>query len=167
MTWTGYAATPAHSRHSRSRLSPGRCCTKLTRSLDGKPVAGDSYRRRRKGLNAALEYAAESHDLDGNPLKLVKTKRDGIIGSTTYSRVWEEARQIAFTPRPGRIPARWPPYDLRHAALTTWLNAVSGRQRGGQQIAGDYFRVLTSHYDLERRTTKAPQTCGLLRGNST
>jgi len=29
--------------------------------------------------------------------RLFRNERDGIIGSTTYSRVWEEARRLAFT----------------------------------------------------------------------
>jgi integrase len=256
----------------------------LTRSLDDKPVAGDTYRRRRRGLNAAVEYAVESHDLDSNPLKAIKTKRvaiedrvdprvvvtqaqarelltavsyvgswdrargrrlvgffavlyyaglrpaeavalrvtdcylpaegwgrltlaetlpvttkkwtndgerfdrrglkqrepdavrlvpippalvkilrahidqfgvaedgrlfrnerDGIIGSTTYSRVWEEARHIAFTPAQVASPLAGRPYDLRHAALTTWLNAVSPGEVSKR--AGNSVEVLLRRY---------------------
>src|SRR5258707_859654 len=47
----------------------------LGRTLDDKPVAGDTYRPRRRGLNAAIEDAVESHVLGDNPLKRVKTKR--------------------------------------------------------------------------------------------
>jgi integrase len=43
--------------------------------LDGGKVAGDTYRRRRRGLNAAVEYAVEGKNLDENPLHHVKTKR--------------------------------------------------------------------------------------------
>jgi integrase len=55
--------------------------------------------------------------------RLFRNERGGIIGSTTYSRVWEEARQFAFTPAQVGSPLAARPYDLRHAALTTWLNA--------------------------------------------
>ncbi|HET7015990.1 MAG TPA: hypothetical protein VFI65_18855 [Streptosporangiaceae bacterium] len=47
----------------------------LTKTLDDGKVAGDTYRRRRRGLNAAIEYAVESKDLDENPLHHVKSKR--------------------------------------------------------------------------------------------
>lgn len=47
----------------------------LTKTLDDKPVAGDTYRRRRRGVNAAIEYAVESGGLDDDPLKRTKTKR--------------------------------------------------------------------------------------------
>jgi integrase len=276
-----------HSRPLKTLADPvitRKVLHQLTRSLDDKPVAGDTYRRRRRGLNAAIEYAAESHDLDANPLKLVKTKRvavddrvdprvvvtqaqarelltavsyvgswdrargrrlvgffavlyygglrpaeavalrvtdcylpdkgwgkltlaetlpvttkkwtddgqrfdrrglkqrdpdavrivpippalvailrahieqfgvaedgrlfrnerDGIIGSTTYSRVWEEARQIAFTPAQVASPLAGRPYDLRHAALTTWLNAVSPGEVSKR--AGNSVEVLLRRY---------------------
>jgi hypothetical protein len=55
--------------------------------------------------------------------RLFRNERDGIIGSTTYSRIWEEARQFAFTPTQVQSPLAGRPYDLRHAALSTWLNA--------------------------------------------
>ena len=250
----------------------------LTITLDGRPAAGDTYRRRRRGLNAALEYAVELGELTENPLKRVKIKRvaaddhvdarvvvthaqarelltavsyvgswsrgrgrrlvaffaalyyagirpaeavalreidchlpeegwgklvlakslpvttkkwtdhggrhdlrglkqrdadavrivpippwlvcilrahikefgtaddgrlfrnerGGILGSTTFSRVWEEARQLAFTPIQVESPLAGRPYDLRHAALSTWLNAgvspAEVSKRGGNSV---------------------------------
>ncbi len=47
----------------------------LTITLDGRPAAGDTYRRRRRGWNAAIEYAVELGELAENPLRRVKTKR--------------------------------------------------------------------------------------------
>lgn len=257
----------------------------LGRTLDDKPVAGDTYRRRRRGLNAAIEYAVESEALDENPLKRVKTKRvavedlvdprvvvthaqarelltavsyvgswhrsrgrrlvgffavlyyaglrpaeavalrvtdcylpetgwgkltlaqtlpvttkkwtdhgerhdrrglkqrdpnavrvvpipptlvqilrahieqfgvaeDGrlfrnergaIIGSTTYSRVWEEARHLAFTPAQVESPLAGRPYDLRHAALSTWLNAGISPAEVSKR-AGNSVEVLLRRY---------------------
>lgn len=44
------------------------------------------------------------------------------MGSTTYDRAWHEARELALSPGlVGPLAAR--PYDLRHSALSTWLNA--------------------------------------------
>jgi hypothetical protein len=51
-----------------------RAMHQLTITLDGQPVAGDTYRRRRRGLNAAIEYAVESGELTEN-LKRIKIKR--------------------------------------------------------------------------------------------
>ena len=42
--------------------------------------------------------------------------------STIY-RVWDRAREKALTPAQYDSPLAARPYDLRHACLTTWLNA--------------------------------------------
>lgn len=47
----------------------------LTITLEGRPAAEDTYRRQRRGLNAAIEYAVELGQLPENPLKRVKTRR--------------------------------------------------------------------------------------------
>lgn len=41
----------------------------------------------------------------------------------TYSRVWQAARKKALTPDEVVSPLARRPYDLRHAAVSTWLNA--------------------------------------------
>ena len=257
----------------------------LTVTLDGRPAAGDTYRRRRRGLNAAIEYAVELGDMTENPLKRVKTKRvavtdqvdprivvthaqarelltavsyvgswhrgrgrrlvaffavlyyaglrpaeavalrkadcylpdngwgqlvlarslpvttkkwtddgerfeqrglkqrdpnavrivpippwlvhilrqhiaqfgtaddgrlfrnerGGVLGSTTFSRVWEEARQLAFTPLQVASPLAGRPYDLRHAALSTWLNAGISPAEVSKR-AGNSVEVLLRRY---------------------
>jgi integrase len=77
--------------------------------------------------------------------RLFRNERDGIIGSTTYSRVWEEARRLAFTPAQVASPLAGRPYDLRHAALTTWLNA--GIPPGEvSKRAGNSVEVLLRRY---------------------
>jgi integrase len=40
--------------------------------------------------------------------------------------VWRKARVIALTPAEVRSPLAGRPYDLRHAAVSTWLNAGVG-----------------------------------------
>lgn len=40
----------------------------------------------------------------------------------TISRVWRAARRDAFTPAVAESPLARTPYDLRHAAVSTWLN---------------------------------------------
>jgi integrase len=77
--------------------------------------------------------------------RLFRNERDGIIGSTTYSRVCEEARRFAFTPAQVASPLAGRPYDLRHAALTTWLNA--GIPPGEvSKRAGNSVEVLLRRY---------------------
>ncbi|MFF5229985.1 tyrosine-type recombinase/integrase [Dactylosporangium sp. NPDC000521] len=49
--------------------------------------------------------------------------RGGTIGDSTYLAVWHDARKYALTPAEHRGPLARVPYDLRHAAVSTWLNA--------------------------------------------
>lgn len=40
----------------------------------------------------------------------------------TITRAWKQAREYAFTPEVAASPLAATPYDLRHAAVSTWLN---------------------------------------------
>ena len=55
--------------------------------------------------------------------RLFRQPHDRIVGSSTYSQVWQAAREIAFTPAQVASPLPGRPYDLRHAAVSLWLNA--------------------------------------------
>lgn len=46
-----------------------------------------------------------------------------MVGSATYSRVWKQARELALIPAQVASPLAATPYSLRHAAVSTWLNA--------------------------------------------
>jgi integrase len=50
-------------------------------------------------------------------------ERGGELASVTYRRAWDRARGAAFTAPVYRSPLARRPYDLRHAAVSTWLNA--------------------------------------------
>lgn len=55
--------------------------------------------------------------------RLFRGARDGgRVGSTVYGRVWATARAKVFTPEVAAGPLAKRPYDLRHAAVSTWLN---------------------------------------------
>jgi integrase len=56
--------------------------------------------------------------------RLFRGTRGGPIAESVYGRVWAEARRGALSAEEaaGSMAAR--PYDLRHACLTTWLNAT-------------------------------------------
>ena len=45
-----------------------------------------------------------------------------LISGGTYTRVWRKARQAVLTPEEYASPLARRPYDLRHAAVSTWLN---------------------------------------------
>ena len=54
--------------------------------------------------------------------RLFHTRRGGVVGSN-YAAVWAAARTFALTPAQVGTPIARRPYDLRHAALSLWLNA--------------------------------------------
>ncbi len=58
--------------------------------------------------------------------RLFVSPRGGTIGDSTYLGVWHKARLYALSPAEFRSPLARVPYDLRHAAVSTWLNAGTG-----------------------------------------
>ena len=89
--------------------------------------------------------------------RLFRTRRGGVIGSN-YAAVWTAARPRALTPAQveSRIAAR--PYDLRHAAVSLWLNAgvpateVAERAGHGVDVL---LRVYASCIDGSEATANA------------
>jgi len=75
---------------------------RLIPSLEGKLAAGDTWGRRYRGLNTAVEYAVELGELNENPLR--RSKR----GGSRQQRRW---------------PARG--YHPRSGPRTSWLATVS------------------------------------------
>ncbi len=55
--------------------------------------------------------------------RVFRSERGGVVASTAYTEVWQEARKLAFTPAQVASPLARRPYDLRHAAVSLWLNA--------------------------------------------
>jgi integrase len=55
--------------------------------------------------------------------RLFRGYRGGDLSESLYGRVWQGARRLAFTPAVAASPLAGRPYDLRHACLSTWLNA--------------------------------------------
>ncbi|OEV31205.1 integrase [Streptomyces nanshensis] len=77
--------------------------------------------------------------------RVFRNERGGILGSTAYWRVWDEARRLALTPEQTESPLARRPYDLRHAALSTWLNAGVDPTEVAER-AGNSVEVLLSRY---------------------
>lgn len=77
--------------------------------------------------------------------RLFTNERGGVVGSSTYYRAWQEARMIALPPAvvASLLAAR--PYDLRHSALSTWLNAGVDPTEVAER-AGNSVEVLLSRY---------------------
>ena len=55
--------------------------------------------------------------------RVFQTARGGILQDSGYNEVWTEARKQALTPAQFRSPLGRRPYDLRHAAVSLWLNS--------------------------------------------
>jgi integrase len=55
--------------------------------------------------------------------RLFRGARGGAVPGARYGEVWREARRRALTAAEVASPLAGTPYDLRHAAVSTWLNA--------------------------------------------
>ncbi|ROP38632.1 tyrosine-type recombinase/integrase [Saccharothrix texasensis] len=70
--------------------------------------------------------------------RLFRSPNGGVVSSSTYYRVWEEARQYALTPAQAASPLAGRPYDLRHAAVSLMLNggvpATDVAERAGHSV---------------------------------
>jgi len=61
--------------------------------------------------------------------RLFRGARGGMLSESAYGRTWHAARQAAIGPGLAATPLARRPYDLRHAALSLWLNASGAPPR--------------------------------------
>lgn len=61
--------------------------------------------------------------------RLFRGVRGGPLSESLYGRVWAAARAAALSPEDVASPLARRPYDLRHAAVSTWLNATGDPTR--------------------------------------
>ncbi|MFJ2220817.1 tyrosine-type recombinase/integrase [Streptomyces anulatus] len=90
--------------------------------------------------------------------RIFRTQRGGLIQDTGYGEVWAEARTRALTPAQRSSALAKRPYDLRHAAVSTWLSSgVEPQvvaQRAGHSVAV-LFRVYAKCLDGAAATANA------------
>jgi integrase len=71
--------------------------------------------------------------------RLFRTSRGGLLQDSAYSAVWQAARAATLTPAQHASPLARRPYDLRHAAVSLWLNsgvpATEVARRAGHSVA--------------------------------
>ncbi|MFF0204777.1 tyrosine-type recombinase/integrase [Streptomyces sp. NPDC005017] len=131
-----------------------------TRPVSGKQWTDSGERHDRRGLKAreasterpvpippVLVAILQAHLKEFGTAKegrVFGNERGGVVGSSTYWRVWEEAREYALPPERIDSPLAGRPYDLRHACITRWLNA-------GVPIAEVARRVGNSPEVIHRR----------------
>ncbi|UQI47872.1 tyrosine-type recombinase/integrase [Streptomyces sp. HU2014] len=131
-----------------------------TRPISGKQWTDSGERHDRRGLKA--REASTDRPVPIPPIlvtilqehlkrfgtakegRVFGNERGGAVGSSTYWRVWEEARVYALSPDRVESPLAGRPYDLRHACITRWLNA-------GVPIAEVARRVGNSPEVIHRR----------------
>ncbi|MEU7982245.1 hypothetical protein AB0B63_27400 [Micromonospora sp. NPDC049081] len=77
--------------------------------------------------------------------RLFRSDRGNVVASSTYSRVWEEARRVSLPPDRVASPLAGRPYDLRHAGVSLWLNAGLPAPKVAQR-AGHSVDVLLKVY---------------------
>jgi integrase len=77
--------------------------------------------------------------------RLFRGSRGGPLSESVYGRVWHAARQAALGPALAATPLARRPYDLRHAALSLWLNASAAPAEVAAR-AGTSVHVLESVY---------------------
>lgn len=90
--------------------------------------------------------------------RLFTNERGGVVGSSTYYRVWQEARALALPPAAVASPLAARPYDLRHSALSTWLNSgvdpTEVAERAGNSVEvllGRYAKCLDGRQEVANR----------------
>jgi integrase len=79
---------------------------------------------------------------DGRDGLLFGGVQGGGLAESTYCRTWRRARAVALDPADVASPLARRPYDLRHAAVSTWLNAGRGAADAGAAWAGHSVAVL-------------------------
>ena len=83
----------------------------------------DDVRRCRSLQNWSRSFGEHLAEFGVGPDgRLFRSERGGVVASTAYTEVWQEARALALTPAQVASPLARRPYDLRHAAVSLWLN---------------------------------------------
>jgi integrase len=90
--------------------------------------------------------------------RLFRGTRGGPLAESVYGPVWDRARAAALSPDEYASPLARRPYDLRHAAVSTWLNggvpAPQVAQWAGHSVdvlLRVYAKCIAGHEDAVRR----------------
>ncbi|CAM5458644.1 Integrase OS=Streptomyces alboniger OX=132473 GN=CP975_02530 PE=4 SV=1 [Streptomyces alboniger] len=154
----GWGSTLLH----RTRPSVGRQWTDSGETHDDRGLknrAADDVRR--VPIPPQLVAVLREHlDIFGTAEdgRLFYSERGGVVASSTYWRAWQEARLLALPPALAASPLARRPYDLRHSALSTWLNAgvdpTEVAERAGNSVEvllGRYAKCLDGRQEVANR----------------
>ncbi|MFJ7128282.1 hypothetical protein [Streptomyces sp. NPDC098101] len=94
-------------------------------------------------MTVLREHLATSGTADYG--RLFFSEKGSVVPSSTYYRVWQEARLLALPPAvaASRLASR--SYDLRHSALSSWPNAGVDPTKVAER-AGNSVEVLLTCY---------------------
>jgi integrase len=133
----------------------GRIVLAASASRAGTAWTDDGTARQERGLKHRAEHETRTIPVPPELVKLLRahikrygttpdgrvfqTSRGGILQDSAYGEVWDQARKQALTPAQYRSPLGRRPYDLRHAAVSLWLNsgvpATEVARRAGHGVA--------------------------------
>ena len=129
-TFSAPSFGPVHNRPGGGRCRGGRL------HADGDPARGTPLDPDRYDYRAAVPpqlVAILRQHLDtfgtAEDRRLFTNERGGVVGSSTYYRLWQKARALALPPAAVASPLVARLYDLRDSALATWLNSGGTRRR--------------------------------------
>ena len=122
---------------------------------DGRPVPCPPE------LTKTLREHIQRYGVDAEG-RLFQGRQGGEVPSITWNRVWKAARTNAFTDQQATTSLAGRPYDLRHAAVSTWLNGGVAPTKVAEW-AGHSVEVLLEVYakcldgqdDLAKRQVQA------------
>lgn len=114
---------------ARSNPQPGRAWTD-----DGAAGTSKALKHRERGEGRPVPLCPELVAILRRHVAEYGTAPDGrilqgqrgvspMVSKSTYAKVWREARAAAFGAKLAATPLARRPYDLRHACVSTWLNA--------------------------------------------
>jgi integrase len=152
-----------------------------TRPVSGKRWTDSGQRHDKRGLKAReadtdrpvpipplLVTVLRAHLAEFGTAKdgrLFPNERGDVLGTSSYWRVWQEARPLALPPIKAASPLAQRPYDLRHTCITNWLNAgvpvAEVARRAGNSpevIHRRYEGCIDGHEELNN--TKIEQAMG-------
>ena len=116
-------------------------------------------------VGPVMTYASAASPCAANRLRrpIISGVRSGReLEESTYHRVWRKARHAALTAEEYASQLARRPYDLRHAAVSTWLNAgvppTQVAEWAGHSVAvllQIYAKCLVGQEETSRRRIKA------------
>jgi integrase len=133
----------------RAAPDTGKAWSDSGRQRDGRQLKHRAVGETRRvpsppALTAILHQHVADHGTDDEG-RLFRGTRGDELATVTYTRLWDRARAKALTPEQYASPLARRPYDLRHAAVSTWLNGGVGPTQVAQW-AGHSVDVLLKIY---------------------